>query len=98
MLSERECVSCAEPWERTADTLLRASDDPRALPLCDWPIPQPVDWLDRVNQALTGAEIGASRKCTEHGRPFGSGPWIEPSAKHLGLETTLRSRGRPRKQ
>jgi len=75
MVSERECVSCAEPWEQTADTLHRASDDPRALPLCDWPIPQPVDWLGRVNEALTGAEIDALRKCTERGRPYGSGPW-----------------------
>ena len=38
---------------------------PAQLPLCDWPIPQPGDWLDRVNQPLTGAELDAMRQCAD---------------------------------
>ncbi|MHB8974168.1 MAG: hypothetical protein ACYC4N_27350, partial [Pirellulaceae bacterium] len=67
-------------------------------PWDDWPIPRPVDWLDRVNQALTGTEIEALRRCAERVSPYGSGPWVEQSARHLGLQATLRSRGRPPKK
>ncbi len=40
-------------------------NSPRALPLCDGPVPCPLDWLDQVNQAVTGAEIDALRQGTE---------------------------------
>lgn len=74
-------------------------DDPRALPLCDWPVtPRPDDWLRRVNQPLPGAEIDALRRCAERGRPYGSGPRIEQTAKQLGLPFTLHSRERSRKK
>ena len=91
-------VGCAEDWVWSSAWARLHPDDPRALPLCDWPIPQPVDWLNRVNQALTGAEIDALRSCAERGRPYGSAPWVEQTAQRLGLEFTLRSRGRPPKK
>lgn len=91
-------VERAEDWVWGSAWARLHPDDVRALPLCDWPVPRPDDWLDRVNQALTGAEIEALRKCTERGRPYGSSPWVEQTAKQLGLESTLRSRGRPRTQ
>ena len=46
-------VERAEDWVWSSAWGRLHPDDPRALPLCDWPIPRPVDWLDRVNQALT---------------------------------------------
>ena len=49
-------------------------------------------------EALTGVEIEALRRCAERGSPYGSGPWVEQTARHLGLEATLRSRGRPPKK
>ena len=87
----------AEDWMWGTAWVWLHPDDCRALPLCDWPVPRPDDWLDPVNQALTGAEIEALRKCTERGRPYGSSRWAEQTAKQLELESTLRSRGRPRK-
>ena len=45
--------------------------------------------------SAVAAEIDALRRCAERGRPYGSGPWIEQTAKQLGLQFTLRSRGRP---
>ena len=91
-------VERAEDWVWSSVWARLHPDDPRALPLDDWPIPRPVDWLDRVNQALTGTEIEALRRCAERGSPYGSGPWVEQTARHLGLEATLRSRGRPPKK
>ena len=91
-------VERAEDWVWSSAWTRLHPDDSRALPLCDWPVPRPDDWLRRVNQALTGAEIDALRRCAERGRPYGSGPWIEQTAKQIGLQFTLRSRGRPRKK
>ena len=82
----------AAPWARLHP------GDPRRLPLDDWPLPRSVDWLDRMNQALTGAEIETLRRCAERDSPCGRGPWVEQIARHLGLEAALRARGRPPKK
>ncbi len=65
--------------------------------LCPWPIPRPPDWVARVNRALTKKELEAVRTAVLRGRPFGTDAWQERTAKGLGLESTFRSRGRPRK-
>ena len=49
-------VQRAEDWVLSSAWSRLHPNDPRGLPLCDWPIPRPVDWLNRVNQALTGAD------------------------------------------
>jgi len=54
-------------------------------------------WFKRVNQPLTEAEIAAARKCVNRGTPYGSDHWKKLTAKRLGLESTMRPRGRPRK-
>lgn len=90
-------VERAEDWIWSSAWARLHPDDPRALPLCEWPIPHPDDWLHRVNQALTGAELESLRRCTERGRPYGDGSWVERTAKQLGLQFTLRSCGRPPK-
>lgn len=66
-------------------------------PLCAWPIERPTDWLTRVNRALSKKELEAVRVSVARGRPFGTETWQERTAKRLGLESTFRSRGRPKK-
>jgi len=65
------------------------------------PIPfdldRPDGWLDTVNQPQTDDELAALRRCISRGRPFGSDRWVHRIARTLGLEPTLRPRGRPRK-
>lgn len=65
--------------------------------LCPWPVPRPTDWVARVNRSLTKKELEALRTCVVRGRPFGGESWQETIAKQLGLESTFRPRGRPRK-
>jgi putative transposase len=65
--------------------------------LCPWPIPRPSDWLARVNRALTKKEREAVLTSVVRGRPFGSETWQDSTATQLGLQSTFRSRGRPRK-
>lgn len=62
------------------------------------PVRRPKNWLAWVNQALTEVELQAVRESIARGRPFGSDRWQQVAARRLGLESSLRSRGRPRKK
>jgi hypothetical protein len=45
---------------------------PGAAKLLDeWPVPEPPDWLVRVNAADTAGELEALRRCVRRGRPYG---------------------------
>jgi putative transposase len=66
--------------------------------LSDWPLPVPSRWRQLVNRPQTEAELQALRRCVQRGQPFGSDAWVRRTAQALGLESTLRSRGRPRKR
>ena len=57
----------------------------------------PPDWLARVNRPQTRQEREALALCIARGRPFGSPVWVRRMAARFGLESTLRPRGRPRK-
>jgi REP-associated tyrosine transposase len=62
------------------------------------PVPRPADWLAHVNQAQTEAEVERLRESLRRRRPFGGSLWMAQAARQLGLEASLRPRGRPRKQ
>ena len=66
--------------------------------LSDWPVPMPSDWPALVNQPQTDAELEAIRRSVVRGQPYGSDAWVRATAHDLGLESTLRARGRPRKR
>ncbi len=69
---------------------------PRFRGTREWVAPSasPTDWLQLVNQPQTEAEVAALRYCVNRGRPFGDPNW--DTAKRLGLEWTIRPRGRPK--
>jgi putative transposase len=66
--------------------------------LSDWPEPRPRDWLSLVNQRQTEAELEAIRRSVARSQPYGSEAWVRRTACELGLESTLRTRGRPRER
>jgi putative transposase len=66
--------------------------------LSDWPVPCPRDWLAIVNRPQSEAELAALRQSVIRGSPYGGPHWQERTAKRLGLEASLRPRGRPRRQ
>ena len=70
-------------------------DDPPAL--APWPLPRSRGWVARVNAPLTAAEEEAVGRSIARGQPFGSADWQAATAARLGLTSTLRPRGRPRK-
>jgi len=80
------------PWSSAA-ALMRGK---RAGLLHPGPVPRGNDWLDWVNQPQSEAELAALRKCIERGTPDGNESWQHATAERLGLEASLRPRGRPR--
>jgi putative transposase len=90
-------VKRAESWRWSS--LGRPEGEDAAFPiLSDWPLPRPVDWLEIVRQPQSEGELAAVRRCVAHGCPLGGPDWVATMASRLGLESTLRRRGRPRHQ
>ena len=54
-------------------------------------------WIQRVNDVLTKKEADAVKLSIERNRPFGTDDWVQSTAERLGLESTIRNRGRPKK-
>jgi len=46
---------------------------------------------------VTDAELQSIKRSEVRGSPYGDEAWTDATAKHLGLEVSLRPRGRPRK-
>jgi putative transposase len=61
------------------------------------PVERGRNWVARVNEPLTEAELQAVRRSVNRGTPLGSPRWTKATARRLGLESSLRPRGRPRK-
>lgn len=66
------------------------------LPTKRWPVAFPSDWPARVNRPQSAAELAALQTSVSRGRPFGEEKWTTRKARELGLESTLRPRGRQR--
>jgi putative transposase len=62
------------------------------------PVTLPRNWPEHVNRPQNEAELAALRHSIVRGTPFGSDHWTKLAANRLGLESTLRPRGRPRKK
>jgi putative transposase len=62
------------------------------------PAPRGKGWVEDVNQiASNDDEIVRLQKSMECGMPFGSESWSRQAVAKLGLESSVRPRGRPRK-
>ena len=88
-------VERAEDWDWTSLKLRRDKVPPEFL--VPGPVGLPRNWRQLVNKPLTEAELTALRNSVNRGAPFGSSEWISKTAKKLGLESSIRPRGRPRK-
>ena len=72
-------------------------DGPSAL-LDEWPVERPDDWVRIVNEPLRETELAAVRTSVARGRPLGAEDWVKRMAAALGVDFSLRGRGRPRKK
>ncbi|MGH7796267.1 MAG: transposase [Candidatus Binatia bacterium] len=91
-------VSRTEDWRWSSMGSLRTGKSVRAIPpISEWPVPRPSNWLQFVNQTMTSNELDGLRSSAQRGQPYGNETWKTLIAKRLGLDSTLRPRGRPRK-
>lgn len=91
-------VKRAEDWKWGSLARWLRSIEPEPKLLAAWPLARQPNWLERVNSPLTDEELRAVRHCIRRGAPLGDPDWVDTTAHEMGLETTLRKRGRPRKE
>jgi len=88
-------VARAEDWRWSSFVIVQEGCRPK---LDAWPIRRPEEWLKPVNEPQTDDEVKRLRESIQRGRPYGTLPWMAKTAQELGLESSLRPRGRPKKQ
>lgn len=89
-------VARAEDWPWCS--LSQATGGASPVPLAEWPIPRPLDWLERVNADQPPKELEVLRLSTKTERPFGGQEWSGAIAATQGVAHKLRGRGRPEKK
>jgi hypothetical protein len=68
------------------------------VPLAPWPVDAPADRVAVVNEPMATSAVSDLRRLhVNRGRPLGSADWAERTARRLGLLSTTRLVGRPRK-
>lgn len=74
----------------------RIAEESRSL-IDEIPIELPKDWGRYVDEPLTKRELENLRQSVVRLSPFGNAEWQQQICRSLGLECTIRPRGRPRK-
>lgn len=92
-------VRSAEAWRWSS---LGQVSSTSQVPVSLWPsrdvcLPRHSEWIDWVNTPQTTAEVDSVRRCSQRGSPYGDDQWTVDTATCLGLESTMRKAGRPRK-
>jgi len=88
-------VESAEEWRWSS--LWQRENNNKVGWLDTWPVRRRSKWLAYVNGAEPEAEVAALQECVKRGAPYGDAAWTVATAEILGLESSLRPRGRPRK-
>jgi len=88
----------AQDWRWCSAAARGEGERPWLTARAKWPVDAPRDWLAWVNEPQTPAEQLALRRSVQRGTPFGDQRWVRVTANRLGIESTLRPVGRPRKQ
>jgi putative transposase len=60
------------------------------------PLDLPEDWDRYVGMPLTGGELERLRQSVNRQSPYGNPLWQSQVCEELGLESTIRPKGRPR--
>ncbi len=87
-------VEQAERWPWSS--LGRGENSQHNNIVCQWPVAKPANWVWWVNQPQTDTELEDLRHSVNRGTPYGIADWVQRTAKELGIEASLRPRGRPR--
>ncbi len=87
-------VARAQEWEWSSLSL-RDGAERSGLKLATGPVELPRNWGRLVNVLPRRTELSQLENAVRRGCPFGPEDWVQKTAGRLGLEGTLRARGRP---
>lgn len=90
----KNLVAAAEHW--TWGSLHARCKNSHPIPLSEWPIPQPSNWIELVNTPQTEKELADLRRRIQRNQPIGSATWQKAVAPFLGM--TMAPIGRPKKR
>ncbi|MBL8814830.1 MAG: transposase [Planctomyces sp.] len=65
--------------------------------LAKWPLKRLQGWVEKVNQSLTQEESVRLQNSISRNLPYGTNEWTIATVERLGMESSVRPRGRPRK-
>jgi putative transposase len=91
-------VERAEDWPWSSLACRLAGGQAAQRRLHPWPLPVAMDWRQWVAEPHTEAELDGLRRSIARGCPYGPEAWVQGVVERLGLLSTIRPRGRPRKQ
>ena len=86
-----------EDWEWSSYRARTQGADDRTDILSALPRSLSRSWQQSTEQPLSRGQIAAMRECVHRGRPYGDETWTAEIAEELGLQSTLRPIGRPRR-
>jgi putative transposase len=89
----KNLVAAAEDW--AWGSLYARCNNRHPIPLAEWPISPPPNWIELVNTPQTAEELADLRTCINRDQPIGDPEWVKAVAPFMGL--TLRPRGRPKR-
>jgi putative transposase len=85
----------AQMWQWSSLSKHQSANPPPWLLASEkWPVRRRDDWVTWVNRPQSGKEVDALVACIKRGRPYGGDAWVSRTVKALGLESTIRRRGR----
>ncbi|OGG44152.1 hypothetical protein A2841_00400 [Candidatus Kaiserbacteria bacterium RIFCSPHIGHO2_01_FULL_48_10] len=90
-------VRRAESWKWSSVWRRDAGTKEQKKLLAEWPVSLPPHYLSLLNEPQTKAEEEALERSLTKNIPFGTDKWRDVIVKKYGLEQTLRSVGRPKK-
>ncbi|HUP77434.1 MAG TPA: hypothetical protein VM260_02660, partial [Pirellula sp.] len=90
-------VAIAQDWRWSSLWRWTQGTAKDKLVLSPWPVRRIANWIDYVNEPQSDLELSRIRRSVKRGCPLGNESWSTEIVARLGLESTLRPHGRPRK-
>ncbi len=87
----------AQTWRWGSLWVRRNRESALRRRLRPWPVDRPRNWLAEVNRLIDEDTLRSVQQSLTRSVPLGDEPWKTRIASRLGLDITLRPRGRPRR-
>lgn len=90
-----EIVTKAEDWSWSSFTVRQGYECP--FDLSNGPVDLPSNWNKLIDEPIGEKELDKLNYSIKRGAPLGHSGWAKETALKMGLESSLRPRGRPKK-